>query len=116
MTQVLNEKLADQFQEKDKKGRIKWEYDAADANELVTQILDESQKRIVAVMKEKNNGQPPRYKLVFQSNLGENKNQLIRFSSRCLWDPEHGGDACATATWTNSRIFIVITCFALYYE
>jgi hypothetical protein len=91
MTQVLNEKLADQFQEKDKKGcvsaagmpqlrvhssgraliaalsrrrslmrlhslclcgaaccrRIKWEYDAADANELVTQILDESQKRIV---------------------------------------------------------------------
>lgn len=56
----------------------------------------------------------PRYKFIFQATMGENHNQMIRNASRCLWDSTT--DNCASASWTNGRVYAVATCFALYYE
>ena len=65
-------------------------------------------------MKTRNVDQPPRYKVVFQATMGENHSQMIRNASRCLWDAEF--DNCASASWTNGRVYAVASCFALYYE
>ena len=69
---------------------------------------------LAAMMKAQNNDQPPRYKFVFQASMGENNNQMIRNASRCLWDSDI--DNCASASWTNGRVYAVAMCFALYYE
>jgi len=118
MSGVLQEKMQDSvFNERDKKGRLKWQFDPQDdTSEIVREILDECQKRVVAQMRADNNDQPPRYKVIFQCSIGEDRNQLVRFSSRCLWDIQNGGDTCASSTWANSRVYAVVTCFALYYE
>ena len=65
-------------------------------------------------MKAANNDAPPRYKFVFQASMGENNNQMIRNASRCLWDDKE--DNCASASWSNGRVYAVAMCFALYYE
>ena len=65
-------------------------------------------------MKAANNDAPPRYKFIFQATMGENHQQMIRCASRCLWDSEV--DNCASAFWTNGRVYAVAMCFALYYE
>ena len=70
--------------------------------------------RLAAAMREANHDQPPRYKLVFQASFGENLGQMVRSASRCLWDAET--DNCASASWSNARVYAVAMCFALYYE
>ena len=65
-------------------------------------------------MKAENNDAPPRYKFIFQAQIGENNGQMIRSASRCLWDTDI--DNCASANWTNGRVYAVAMCFALYYE
>ena len=46
--------------------------------------------------------------------LGQRKGQAVRLVSRCLWDAET--DNCASASWSNARVYAVAMCFALYYE
>ena len=65
-------------------------------------------------MRVANGNQPPRYKLVFQATMGENNQQMIRHASRCLWDVDV--DNCASASWSNGRVYAVAMCFALYFE
>ena len=110
---VLEEKMAF-TNERDKKGRLSFVYSSDDSSETIREIVEECQKQVIADMKAQNNNQPPRYKFVFQAAMGENHSQMIRNASRCLWDSEI--DNCASADWTNGRVYAVATCFALYYE
>ena len=64
-------------------------------------------------MREKTDA-PPRYKFVFQASFGENLGHMVRSASRCLWDEDT--DNCASATWSNERVYVVVMCFALYFE
>jgi len=100
--------------ERNAKGRLTWVYDSLDARDVIQEIVADCQKKVVARMTADNFDQKPRYKLVFIASMGENHSQMVRNASRCLWDPAE--DGCASATWTNGRVYAVATCFALYYE
>jgi len=116
-TKILQEVLESKMSftnERDKKGRLSYVFNSDDASEVIREIVEESQKRIIAQMKGANNDQPPRYKLVFQASFGENMGHMVRSASRCLWDAEV--DNCASANWSNGRVYAVAMCFALYYE
>ena len=56
----------------------------------------------------------PRYKVVVQVTLGENKGQGVRVASRCLWD--HKTDNYATLTYKNERYFACAVVFGAYTE
>ena len=56
----------------------------------------------------------PRYKIVVQVTLGENKGQGVRVASRCLWD--HKTDNYATLTYKNERYFACAVVFGAYTE
>ena len=111
--EVLEEKMAF-TNERDKKGRLSFVYNSDDSGETIREIVEDCQKKVIAQMRAANNDQPPRYKFVIQATMGENHSQMIRNASRCLWDSEI--DNCASAYWTNGRVYAVATCFALYYE
>jgi len=113
LTEVLEEKMAF-TNERDKKGRLSFIYNSDDSAETIREIVEDCQKKVIAMMRAANNDQPPRYKFVFQASMGENNNQMIRNASRCLWDSDI--DNCASASWTNGRVYAVAMCFALYYE
>ena len=100
--------------ERDKKGRLSFVWDPELSQEIVTEITGDCQKKVIAMMQEQDAGNPPRYKFVFQASMGENHNQMVRNASRCLWDSEI--DNCASASWSNGRVYAVAMCFALYYE
>jgi len=110
MKEVLEEKLA-YTNERDKKGRLAFTYDPEEIADLCRDISAECIEKI-----KENNSEfgLPRFKLICQASVGENNAQSMRNISRCLWDPDI--DRCATATWTNSRVYAVAMCFALYYE
>lgn len=109
MQDVLVQKL-EFTNERDKKGRLAWSYDADECAELSRDITQECLEKIKA----DNGGGMPRFKLICQVSVGENNGQSLRMASRCLWDVEI--DNCASSTWTNNRVYAVATCFALYYE
>jgi len=113
LQEVLDKKM-EFTNERDKKGRLSYVFSQEDAAEVIAEIVQDSQKAVVAKMRESNNDQPPRYKLVFQASFGENMGQMVRSASRCLWDAET--DNCASASWSNGRVYAVAMCFALYYE
>lgn len=100
--------------ERDKKGRLAYTWNQEESAEIIAEIVQESQKAVVAAMREINGDQPPRYKLVFQASFGENMGQMVRSASRCLWDADT--DNCASASWSNPKVYAVAMCFALYYE
>mmetsp|Transcript_37164 Transcript_37164/g.81690 ORF Transcript_37164/g.81690 Transcript_37164/m.81690 type:complete len:148 (+) Transcript_37164:120-563(+) len=108
MKGVLDEKMS-YTNERDKKGRFSWVFDMEETGELVQDITTACHDKVKDSM-----GAAPRYKLIFQCSVGENNGQAIRQASRCLWDKET--DNCATATWTNGRVYAVATCFALFFE
>lgn len=99
--------------ERDKKGRLSFSWESDLCQEIVMEIVGECQKKVTEMMTEQSGG-PPRYKFVFQASMGENQNQMVRNASRCLWDAEI--DNCASASWSNPKIYAVVQCFALYYE
>ena len=139
MDEILKAKMVF-AEERDKKDRLSYQYMQDDAAEIVQEIVAECQKAVVgaklsrgppcscqpltkiaaivrrysAKMRENNDDQPPRYKLAFQASFGENLGQMTRSASRCLWDEKH--DNCAHASWTNAKVYVVVMCFALYYE
>ncbi len=56
----------------------------------------------------------PRYKLVVQAMLGEQKSQGVRIASRCLWDVE--SDNVATFAWQSDSMWCTVMCWGLYME
>lgn len=56
----------------------------------------------------------PRYKIVCLVNIGEVKNQGVRMSSRCLWDPTN--DTFATYEFTNGSLFATASVYGIYTE
>ncbi len=56
----------------------------------------------------------PRYKIVVQVVLGQNKQQGVRVATRCLWDTET--DNYASYTFTNESLWCTAMVFGLYTE
>merc|ERR1712010_261238 len=56
----------------------------------------------------------PRYKIVCQVTLGEMKDQGVRVTSRCLWDPDT--DNYSSAYFTNETYWGCAIVFGIYTE
>lgn len=54
----------------------------------------------------------PRYKLVVQVLIGEQRGEGIRYGGRCLWDPNT--DAYAEDTYRNDSLFCVASAYGVY--
>uniref|UniRef100_A0A8C7J5C6 Uncharacterized protein n=1 Tax=Oncorhynchus kisutch TaxID=8019 RepID=A0A8C7J5C6_ONCKI len=82
-------------------------YNAASGSHL-SQILSDMVKSKVKEMS------PPRYKLVCQVVVGQNRNQGLRVASRCLWDSQH--DDFAVAMFQNHSLFTLVIVHGVYCE
>ncbi len=56
----------------------------------------------------------PRYKIVVQTVLGQQKGQGLRIASRCLWDVET--DNVATYHYSNDTLWVTVMAFGIYTE
>jgi hypothetical protein len=54
----------------------------------------------------------PRYKLVVQVLIGEQRGEGIRYGGRCLWDPNT--DAYAEDAYRNDSLFCVASAYGVY--
>ncbi|KAH7828171.1 dynein light chain, Tctex-1 domain containing protein [Monocercomonoides exilis] len=54
-----------------------------------------------------------RYKFACQVTLGEIKDQGVRISSRCLWDPTY--DICVSAKYQKNQLFASALIFCIYF-
>jgi hypothetical protein len=54
----------------------------------------------------------PRYKIVVQVTIGEQRGQGVRMGSRCFWDSDT--DSYASETFANESLFCVATCYGVY--
>nr|XP_029497731.1 tctex1 domain-containing protein 4-like [Oncorhynchus nerka] len=82
-------------------------YNATSGSHL-SQILSDMVKSKVKEMS------PPRYKLVCQVVVGQNRNQDLRVASRCLWDSQH--DDFAVAMFQNHSLFTLVIVHGVYCE
>ncbi|KAF1329593.1 Outer dynein arm light chain 2, partial [Globisporangium splendens] len=73
------------------------EYDEADAKVWSTTIADAVKARIHSEC------HAPRYKIVVQTFVGQQKLQDVRITSRCRWDNDH--DSHASAVFNSVRIY-----------
>jgi tctex1 domain-containing protein 2 len=56
----------------------------------------------------------PRYKLIVQSVLGQQKQQGARVASRCLWDTDV--DGYSTYYYQSDALWATVMLFAFYTE
>jgi hypothetical protein len=56
----------------------------------------------------------PRYKLIVQVTIGQNKDQGVHIASRCLWDTST--DNYASCQYKNSHIWASAIVFGMYTE
>lgn len=56
----------------------------------------------------------PRYKLVCNVIITENKRQGLEIASRCIWN--HGTDKFASYTYSNSSLIAVANVYGVYFE
>ena len=56
----------------------------------------------------------PRYKIIVQAMVGQQKQQGVRVVSRCLWDPD--SDSCSTYTYHSDTLWATVMVFGLYVE
>ncbi len=56
----------------------------------------------------------PRYKVVVQTTLGQQKGNGVRVASRCLWDVET--DNVATYHFNSDTLWVTVMCFGIYME
>ena len=56
----------------------------------------------------------PRYKVVVNVVIGENKGQSLQMASRCLWND--ATDRCATSCYQNRSLFAVATAHGVYFD
>uniref|UniRef100_A0A0G4GVB5 Tctex1 domain-containing protein 2 n=1 Tax=Chromera velia CCMP2878 TaxID=1169474 RepID=A0A0G4GVB5_9ALVE len=95
--EVLNAKLSKVLYEQGK-------------TETLTKLLaDEIKDRI----REHPDLKMPRYKIIVQVIIGEQRGQGIRMGARCFWDCDT--DAMASETFHNETLFCVATAFGVYH-
>eukprot|EP00397_Hematodinium_sp_SG-2012_P044388 GEMP01049566.1.p1 GENE.GEMP01049566.1~~GEMP01049566.1.p1 ORF type:complete len:124 (+),score=20.26 GEMP01049566.1:65-436(+) len=88
------------------KGKLeKATYHAEQTNILTKQVADEVKERIKELSL-------PRYKIVVQVVIGEQRGQGVRLGHRCFWDSST--DAFATESYCNETLFCVVTCYGVY--
>lgn len=83
------------------------QYSATDAQVLIRNVSSEVQQRVVRMGYE-------RYKLITHITVTEAGRQGLRVASRCLWDTET--DNYASYTYSNEKLHLSLTMFALYWE
>ena len=54
----------------------------------------------------------PRYKLIVQVVIGEQRGQGVRVGSRCFWDGDT--DTCVSEVYRNETLFCVATAYGIY--
>ncbi|KAF0687854.1 Aste57867_20441 [Aphanomyces stellatus] len=82
------------------------EYDEDDSKQWCSTIADTVKNRIRAECNF------PRYKIIVQAFVGQQKLQDVRIASRCLWDNDH--DNHASAEFANQSIWATCIVFGLY--
>ena len=56
----------------------------------------------------------PRYKIIVQAVVGQQKQQGVRVVSRCLWDTDT--DNCSSYTYNSDSLWATVMVFGLYVE
>ena len=56
----------------------------------------------------------PRYKIIVQAMVGQQKQQGVRVVSRCLWDTDT--DSCSSYTYNSDTLWATVMVFGLYVE
>ena len=72
---------------------------------LTKQVADDIKDRLKELML-------PRYKIVVQVSIGEQKGQGVRMGTRCFWDGDT--DSYASETYSNESLFCVATAYGVY--
>merc|ERR1739845_265609 len=91
--QVLQEKLE------------KATYNMETTQMLTRQVADEIKDKLKDLML-------PRYKIVVQVAIGEQRGQGVRMGTRCFWDSDT--DSSASETYSNESLFCVATAYGIY--
>ena len=60
------------------------------------------------------NFQLPRYKIIIQTVIGQKLEQLLRITSRCLWDPKT--DNMLSVNYESKDMVAVVTVYAVYLD
>lgn len=81
------------------------EYDESDCRGWCTTVAEAVRARIHAEC------HFPRYKIVVQTFIGQQKLQDVRITSRCLWDNDH--DNHASAVFNSVRPAIAFVCLSV---
>ncbi|ETV76542.1 hypothetical protein H257_09544 [Aphanomyces astaci] len=82
------------------------EYDEDDSKLWCASIADAVKSRI------RTECNFPRYKIIVQAFVGQQKLQDVRIASRCLWDNDH--DNHASAEYANQSIWATCIVFGMY--
>ena len=82
-------------------------YNPTTANDLVKDIS----RSVHQLMK---NFQLPRYKIIIQTVVGQKLEQLLRITSRCLWDPKT--DNMLSVNYESKDMVAVVTVYAVYLD
>ena len=80
-------------------------YDSQNATQLSKDLAEQIKSKIKEIA-------PPKYKIIVQVLIGEQKGQGIAMGSRSFWDNE--SDAIARETFTNDSLFAVGIVYATY--
>ncbi|PFH31314.1 Tctex2-related light chain [Besnoitia besnoiti] len=81
------------------------EYNAEESPLLTKRIAGEIKDRLLDL-------EVPRYKIMVNVILGEQRRQGIRLGRRCFWDGNT--DSLANETFTNGSLFCIATAYAVY--
>ena len=90
---VLKERLVD----------VAWDED--ECKDLSLNISDEIREKVKAQ-------EYSRYKIIVQCTIGENKQQGVLITSRCLWEPTT--DNYAAASFKNDQVWANVMVFCCY--
>tara|TARA_B100000780_G_C20797980_1_gene316911 strand:- start:215 stop:538 length:324 start_codon:yes stop_codon:yes gene_type:complete len=90
---VLKERLVD----------VVWDED--ECKDLSLNISDEIREKVKAQ-------DYSRYKIIVQCTIGENKQQGVLITSRCLWEPNT--DNYAAASFKNDQVWANVMVFCCY--
>mmetsp|Transcript_53327 Transcript_53327/g.105164 ORF Transcript_53327/g.105164 Transcript_53327/m.105164 type:complete len:125 (+) Transcript_53327:69-443(+) len=111
---VLNPKYKDQFSQGRTREIIKQvlqsllekaTYDTETTQALTSQVADEIKNRLKDQML-------PRYKIIVQVSIGEQRGQGVRMNSKCFWDSNT--DNYASEAYQNDTLFCVATAYGVY--
>ena len=77
----------------------------------VNNLVKDVSRSVHQLMK---NFQLPRYKIIIQTVIGQKNEQLLRITSRCLWDPKT--DNMISVNYESKDMFAVVTVYAVYLD